>query len=352
MRKRTLAIIGLIASGAGVALTDAYVTHGRYTSNNMKMRASKVSFPAGNPYRTALSNVVSRYFNNPSDFWFTQTWDDTSVGFENGQNEVWFSANAKYDPAYTFWWYDIWGDVDEADCVFFNGEAYTTSMDKTSLWTFGGAYRPFETTAAHEYGHASGLSHVNTEYNIMGQDWTHIHCNGQTARCYVGEDACDGLVSLYGRYSNGDIQDLSVSLHRYKGKSGEYSTHKMGKMTDGEGGALPTSTFNGQTRYDVFRGQGVFVEFTYENEGETTKTVNLGFYISTNSVISTGDTLIATQGVKEARGNVHQLSTYLNLPENLTPGKTYYLGVIIDYDNAVPEVDSSNNAAYHIIRIR
>lgn len=351
MRMRTFAIIGLIAIGVGVSLTDAYVTHGRYTSNNMRMRAATVSFPEGNPYRTALSNVVSRFFNNPSDFWFTQTWNDGSIGFDNGQNEVWFSADPKYNPAYTFWWYNIFGDVKEADCVFYNGEAYTTSMTKTDLWTFGGAYRPFETTAAHEYGHASGLSHENDEYNIMGQDWTHIHCNGQTARSYVGEDACDGLVSLYGRYSNGDIQDLSVTLHRYKGKSGEYSTHKMGKMTNSDGVTLSSASFNGQRRYNVSRGQLVNVEFTYENEGETTKTVNIAFYISTNSSISTADRRIATGWVKEARGNVHQVATSLYIPEDLTVGKTYYLGVIIDYDNTVAEVDNANNAAYHIIKV-
>lgn len=48
---------------------------------------------------------MSRFLNNPSEFWFTQTWADGSVGFDNyAKNEVWFSADADYNPAYTFWW--------------------------------------------------------------------------------------------------------------------------------------------------------------------------------------------------------------------------------------------------------
>lgn len=349
MKSSQLAVLGLVALGIA-ANAIAWNSYGTWASNFPRMRASAVSFPDGNSYRTALGVVATRYLNNPSELGFNQTYGDGSVAFNNGQNEVWFSADSDYSPAVTFWW-TAGSTIVEADVIFYNGEAYTSSMTKTSLWTFGGSYRPFETTACHEYGHAAGLLHENDEYNIMGQDWTHIHCNGQTARSYVGEDACDGLVDTYGRYSGGNIQDVSVSLHKYLGTHGEYSTHQMSKMYTSGGSVLASDSYNGQPRYKVGKGQTVKVGFTYENEGETTQTVNVGFYISTNSTISTGDTLIATGWVTESRGNVHSITSTVNIPENLTSGKTYYLGVIIDYDNALSEVDGSNNAAYHIIKI-
>jgi hypothetical protein len=331
--------------------TEAWNSHGTWSSNNCEIRASSVSFPVGSSYRTALSHVVDRFFNNPSEFWFTQKWGDGSIGFDNGQSEVWFSADSDYDPAVTFWWHNIWGDIVEADVVFYNGEDYTSSMTKTSLWQFGGAYRPFETTAAHEYGHAAGLLHENDEYNIMGEDWTHVHTNGATCRSYVGEDGCDGLVDTYGRYSGGSIHDVSVTLFRYLGTDGEYSTHQKCKMYTSGGTVLGSETYNGQKRYRVNNGQTVKVGFTYETEGETTQTVNIGFYISTNSTISTGDTLFATGWVELGRGNVYTVNSTVTLPNNLTSGQTYYLGVIVDYDNGLTEVDGSNNAAYHIIKV-
>jgi hypothetical protein len=349
MRRVNLTVLGLAALGLASS-ASAWVSFGTWATNFPRMRASAVSFPAGNSYRTALGVVATRYLNNPSELGFNQTYGDGSVAFNNGQNEVWFSANDDYDPAVCFAW-TIGDTVVEADVIFYNGEDYTSGMTKTNLWTFGGSYRPFQTTACHEYGHAAGLSHENDEYNIMGSDWDHIHCNGQTARSYVGEDACDGLVDTYGRWSGGTIQDLSVSLHRYLGESGEYSTHQKGKMYTSGGSLLSSNSYNGQRRYLVNKGQTVRVGFTYENEGETTQTVKIGFYISTNSTISTGDTLFATGTVTEARGNVHSINSTVTLPNNLNSGQTYYLGVIIDYDNQVSEVDGSNNAAYHIIRV-
>lgn len=316
------------------------------------MRASAVSFPVGNSYRTALGTVTSRIYNNPSNFWFTQTYGDTSVAFNNGQNEVWFSSNSDHSPAVTYTWTSWWsGDLIEADVVFFNGIAYTTSMNKTSLWSYGGASRPFQTTAMHEYGHAAGLGHENDEYNIMGRDWTHIHLNGSTARSYLGEDAADGLVSLYGAVSSG-FEDLSMSHWKWTGESGEYSVHGLTKMySNSTGSELSFSNFNGQRRYNVSRGSTYRVEFTFENNGRSTQTPSVGFYISTNNIISTADTLVRTVTPTIGRGNVQTTWYTVTIPSNLTSGSTYYLGAIIDRTGSIAEVDESNNAAYHIIRI-
>jgi len=353
MNKRMTTILFAAAAFVGVCSSaHAYTTIGEWGGNTVTMRGAVNSFPVG-VWRTSLQTVVDRFNQSPSNWFFGQSWGDTSVGIDNGQSEVWFSSSSSYSPAVCYTQYSWWsGDIIEADVIFWNGVAYTTSMNKTSLWPYGGASRPFETTAMHEYGHAAGLGHENDEYNIMGQDWTHIHLNATTCRSYIGEDGCDGLMALYGRWSGYDCQDLAMTHWKYLGESGEYSTHQLCRMYTSAGSTLPSTAFNGQRRYNVTKGTTVRAEFSYENLGETSKTVKVGYYISTNSTISTGDRFLGYGTVTIDCDGVYTTSnTYLYMPTDLTSGSTYYLGGIIDYDNAVAEIDSSNNAAYHIIRV-
>jgi hypothetical protein len=346
---------GALAVG-GPAL--AHTTIGDWASNKVVMSAAQVSFPAGSSYRTALGKIEdSFYYEQPSEMWFEMKYDDPSIGFDNGQSEVWFSSSSTYSPAVTFWWkaFDFasfTSKLVEADIVFYNGISYTTSTSKTAIWSYGGSMRPFETTAMHEFGHAAGLGHENDEYNIMGTDWTHIACNGSTVRSYVGEDASNGLVSLYGPYSGGTIDDLSVTLFKYLGESGEYSTHDACKMFTTAGVELPSSTYDGQKRYNVSKGQTVRVQFTFENNGENYKSnIQLGYYVSTNNFISSSDTMFATSAISMGRDDVFTRWDTVVIPSNLTSGSTYFLGVQVDRTGAIAEATESNNAAYHAIRI-
>jgi hypothetical protein len=352
IRLTTIAIA--IASLAATATTaNAWSVFGRWQGNSATMRASSVSFPVGSPYRTAVQNVVNRFHGNPSNFWINQVWGDTSVGFNNGQSELWFSSSSSYSPAVTFTWFSWSGYIKEADVVFYNGVSYTPYMTKTSLWPYGGSYRPFETTLAHEYGHVAGLGHENRWYNIMGEDYTHLLCNGQTARSYLGGDACGGLIYAYGVYS-GNLRDVSVALHRYSYPDGEYSRHKKGQMSYGISSlvALPSDTSNGQRRYSVYKGQLVRVGLTYENQGYASVNVKIGYYISTDSNITTADRLIGVGSITIPRGvQAENDNAWLYIPSDLASGSTYYLGAIVDYNKSLSEVDESNNAAYHIIRV-
>lgn len=351
----TSLIIAAAVAGNVTHNADAYVTHGKWDSYPFTMRASSVSFPSGNPYRTALGTVRSRFYNNPSEVWYNQSYDDGSVGFDNGQCEIWFTADSDYSPAYTFWWYSFWdGDeIVEADIVFYNAAGYTTSMTKTSLWGYGGASRPFQTTCCHEIGHAAGLSHEDDEYNIMGQDWTHIHLSGTTCRSYFGEDACDGLVALYGLASGGTFEDLSVTHWKWTGASGGYSQHGMCKMYNSAGTIeLGWTTFSGQRRYNVTKGSTYQVEFTFENNGETSQARSMGIYLSTDNSINTAlDTLLMSTTPTVSRGDVSTWKYSITIPASLTSGVTYYIGVVVDRSAALGEYDESNNTSYHIIRV-
>ena len=346
-RLTLLVLALLVASSAG-----AYNTIGRWRTNQITMRASSSSFPAGNAFRTSLGTVVSRFNQNPSNQSFAQIYDDTSVALGNRQNEVWFSTSSQYNPAVTYYWKDSSGYMVEADVIFYSAVAWTASMLKTDLITYGGSRRPFETTAMHEFGHAAGLKHEEGEYNIMGADWNHIHLSGTTCRSYVGEDANAGLVELYGLYAAGVREDLAVTHFKYRGYSGEYSTHQPCGIFSAADALLLSSTVSGQRRYTVARGSQARVEFTYENLGESGQAVNVGFYVSPDAVIATTDRLIATERLVLSRADVDTLRHAVTIPGDLVAGQTYHLGVIVDYDNRFIEVDANNNAAHHVILVQ
>ena len=131
-----------------------------------------------------------------------------------------------------------------------------------------------------------------------------IWANGSSANGYLGEDAADGTTYLYGPWSFA-WQDLGVSHWKYFGTSGAYSDHVRTAVYSSTGAALPTVSVNGETGYRVNKGQVVQVEFTYENNGRDTQTVNTGWYVSTNDIISRTDRLIASNtGMVLSRGDV------------------------------------------------
>lgn len=331
----------------------------KWDSNNVTLRAGSTSFPSGSAFGNSLQTAVNRLNSNPSKFWFSLAFGDSSVGLNNGENEVWFSSNQDIldgAPAITltwshcYWAFGMHYGIDETDVVFDVNEPYTTSMSKSSLWSFGGMFRPFETTAVHELGHAMGLNHENRWYNIMGEDWTHIHVNGTTARSYLGEDAANGSVLLYGATS-ANSQDLSLSNFKYLGTSGEYSTHQPTRLYNSADAVLGWYNDGGEARYYVNKGQSVKLELTGENNGKDSQTVKIAYYISTNSTISTADRLIGTGTVTLSRNQPATFKSNLVIPADLTSGTNYWVGAIVDYDDALVETTSTNNATYMPIRV-
>jgi len=342
---------------AYTGLADAYTlitcngNNIRWTGTSALMRASSVGFPTDSTWRSALADSINLVNQNPSAFDYSIVYGDTSVGFNNGQNEIWWSSNFGA-PAIANWWMNCnTGRFTEVDIRFDNTVAYTTSNSKSTLWPYGGGSRPFRTTAIHELGHGVGLSHTATTYSIMGQDWDHIHANGSTARAYFGEDAASGAVALYG-LNPGTVEDLGVSQWRHTGASGEYSTHDRTRILTSGGGWVSSGTYQGEPRYNLNKGQSYLVEFSYENNGESFQTTEVGYYISTNDYISTGDRRIGGRnGMTLGRGTVFTYQAPITIPADLVSGQTYWLGVIVDEDHTLSEVTEANNQTYIAIRV-
>ena len=367
MNKHILASLMLTGACTMAGQAQAYTTwtclgeKEKWSNTTQTMRGASNSFPSGS-WRDSLSTAIDRVNQNPSPLRWNKSWGDTSVGVDNGQNEAWFTSDQNLldgAPARAFIQWDcidywIFGkDVEftEADIIFDNGWNYTTSMSKSNLNAYAGSSRPFQTTAIHEMGHASGLAHTNNTYNIMGQDWDHITANGSTARSYLGEDAAHGLVYLYGT-TGSSAEDLAVTHFKRTGASGEYSSHSKTRVTNSSGGSLSTVSINGETGYRVNKGQSVRLELTYENNGKTQQTsADVRYYVSTNDYISTYDTQIGSHTYNLGRNTVYTTNKTLTIPSNLNSGQNYWIGAVIDADGSLSEMTESNNATYLPIRI-
>lgn len=337
----------------------------KWASASETMHYATVGMSAA-PWRGALDAAIDHLNQNPSPFRFAKSYSDNSVAMGNGQNEAWFSDDPDVlsgAPAITYTWWnciDLWiygtiVELTEADVIFDINEPYTTSMSKGNLWEYGGDWRPFQTTAIHELGHALGLGHENDTYNVMGQDWSHIHVNGSTARSYLGEDAANGAVYLYGT-TNAAAEDVGVVHWKYLGVHDEYSTHTKTRVTSSNGGNLTTFRLNddedGEVGYKVSRNQIVRVEFSFENNGKTTQNaMRVRYYVSTNNVISPTDTELASARIDVGRNTVYTRVQSVTIPNDLSSGTVYYLGAVIDPDYELAEMVESNNATYLPIKI-
>lgn len=332
----------------------------KWNSNSKTLRASSNSFPAGT-WRNTLSSAIARFNQNPSKFNYGMSIDNGSVGRNNGQSEIWGSTDngvLKGAPAIAYTWrtcYWFFGKhvkLKELDIIFDYGSPWqwASSENKSNLIRYGGSLRPFRTTAIHELGHGLKLNHVNTEYNVMGTDFEHIHVNGSQARAYVGEDTADGAVALYGTRSPAR-QDLGVVHWKYSGASGEYSDHTKTQLFNTANAVLSNFNDGGETRYRVTPGQQVRTEFSYENNGASTQSnVRVGFYISTNDTISTADQRIGGTTLTLGRGNVYTVKNTVRIPSSLQRNRNYWLGVIVDDRNDINENVEWNNATYIPIR--
>ena len=329
-----------------------------WNSDTVTIRAGAVTFAEGDPYRTALAWVISRLNQNPSDFEFNLSYGDTSLSRSNDQNEIWASTNPDYlQDEETGDWYPAvaWTRrtcgsnprIIESDVVFNADRTWTSGTTKWSMTAYGGSARPFRTTAMHELGHALGLAHVNTEYNIMGSDTNCLQTNGNDAYAYFGEDASHGAVFLYGADSSSP-EDVSVVHWRYKGTNGEYSTHERTDIQDSAGNTLTSFTTDDEPFFYVDNGETIKVQFTYENNGTTTfDSVDVGFYLSTDDTITTLDEYLTTKTIGSfSRSNVYTTYHTVTLPSDLQPSRYYYIGAIIDCEDSIDEVLESNNATY------
>ena len=353
-----LTLAALWAAFTPLAQAYEYSTSGGskiyWRDESQKMRMSEVSFPEGSIWSESFEEAVARWYDNPSPFYFFTAYGEGSVDADNSQNEVWFTDDQSLldgHPAATLCWSSgtRWT---AADIVFDVDYDFTVSDSPSRSSAYTGSERTFVTSSLHELGHALGLAHENDEYSQMGESWTHVNRNGDTLHFYPGEDACDGAVFLYGTVDSG-YQDVSVTHWKYLGRDGEYSTHQRTKVYNSSGVALTIhSGTEDDPAYEVTKGTVVKPEFTFENNGRSTQSPEVGWYLSSNSTISTADTLLGTSTPTLGRNDVYTTSKSVTLPGSLTSGAYYWLGVVVDKDDVISEINEANNATHIRIYVK
>jgi len=338
------------SNGTKIVWPNSYVT----------FRAGSGSFPPGSPYRSAFVQANQYWNQTPAKFTFgSPVWGDTSLKRGNGQSEIWFSTDQnalKNAPAICYTWMHSSGGrlwFKEADIIFDANRLWSPYTYQYELSPYGGPYRPFITTAIHEMGHALGLGHENRWYNVMGQDYTHVNTHGSYTRGYAGADATQGALFLYGKTGSPFTEDLAVTHWKYDKAGGEYSVHTPTVIYNQNMNVVAWDTLNGMRRFSVRRGDAYHAQFTFENNGYNTQNnVKLAVYISTNAVITSSDQFLGEGQIGSLpAGAVWTTTIGLTIPNNLTAGATYYLGVILDHKDNVKEFNEINNASYLQIRI-
>ena len=102
--------------------------------------------------------------------------------------------------------------------------------------------------------------------------------------------------------------------------------------------SLSTTTTSGAT------GSPIAISSSVSNNGASISSSWLGFFLSTDNVITTSDTFLGRYQVSNLAGGTTVTIQYNgSIPASINAG-TYYLGAIADYDNQQSETNENNNA--------
>ena len=364
----------------------------RFSDPHITMERQRNDFPDGSDKAIALKTAADRW-NLLTNVQLTIVGSNSTTLAKNGVNEIGFDKSAFADkpntPAFTQQYTDLSTcKITEADMYWNPGTTakpilfHALEDAQHSPYVYG----PKETlknlggnmvgATLHELGHVLGLQHNNAEYNIMGDDHSHVNRNGDITYYGPGLDGAAGARFLYPPDPIAKFFDLGASIFAYDGPDGillEYSSHAIRhwknatngpdcsnvSYNDPENPEVKIFVKDGVNCYDVDAGTTVQVPFTFENNSkqeETFEAVFYNVYISSNNFISDSDTLLIRYSHHLLRYPGLVFETFLDvpIPAHLNSGSNWYLGVIIERQpgllppGSVPnEVDYRNNAAWY-----
>lgn len=328
--QRAVAIALLAVLGAPQALAYSYKTCDgkplKWNSSRATMAISNASFPVGSIGDQLLQDAMAYWNGANSKFRYLVTRDTNGTYGTNSVNEVVFGKldgwGGQLAVAKLRWKCSkpLFGSLQygltEVDVIFDDAESWVWSA-----WFAGGGNTMFEAVAVHELGHALGLLHENRWMATMNAEHPHGGWLGHYREVEPLPDDRAGIRALYGK--DGTVNtDIAASQFESKGS--------------GTSGPVNSPTI-------ARPGETVEVDFTFGNLGTTRQSFDIGFYLSTDDFIGPTDMWLATN--YSAWADPGFLGTYtrtVTIPYGTPPGK-YYLGYIIDPDNAVAESKEYNN---------
>ena len=321
------------AGGFRTCNGDAVVLEGDPTT-----RVSTISFPVGSVPRQDFDNVVAHWnalrgmhleFDPIVNF-------DGNYGFDNGRSEVAAQdisglglTTTQFDAC--FWWFES-QHIQEFD----------VEVDSQTAWLFGAppentndVNNSLRYTIVHEMGHALGLLDNNDasaasvmKQSLKGESWQGGSASGRNHP--FGDDTFTSRF-LY-PFSNSH-RDIATSAFEIV-QSSKNATETMAGTTIN---VAPGATFD--------------VRGSFTNLGTPAENFEIVYVLSTNDIISTADTVVASGTGSAPAGSFHSFTWTARAPRNL-PAGTYSLGLILDPNNRIAETREGNNVVLLRTRVR
>ena len=320
--------------------------------------AGEKSFQEGSVSREVLLTGILRWNQSPGGFIFrSPLWNARNMARKNGDDEIWYSADDslhKGKPGINLgelvW--TVPPRFIENDIVLNTKTTWEYYEIRDEQQGYGRPGYPILPTLLHEMGHTMALQHATTLYNVMACCGNHLNTNGSLdgvgrARSFPGEDGGNGDVYLYG--TGATQNDVGVTHWKYQKADGGYAVNIPTKVYPPGGGIDPIipGKFNGFPVFPVDKGGTYDFQFTYENNGtQNFDGIDVGYYISTNDLITTADPKLRGITLNLYRNVPATRRTLLTLPDDLDSGNVYWVGVIVDDSKSIAEVHENNNATY------
>ncbi len=213
--------------------------------------------------------------------------------------------------AVTYSWFDNNNNTLDADIIFNSGDYGWGVHDGNNT----NNNIDFRRVAVHELGHALGLDHETNHVAIMQPLISDTILVPQ-------QDDIDGMRAIYGGLGSSN-NDFFV----------QNSTLSVSSLRPGE------STFAQTEQHYV--------------GGSTTRLYSrLGYYLSTNTSLDSGDQLLAedTSPLRISNPFDYESAT-LTIPENVTPS-SYYILFVADHNNQFSETNEINNSQWISIDVK
>ncbi len=294
--------------------------------NDVTVKLSPVSFPTTHPIRNDIFTSFGRWNDMRGmhfEFENIINDNDTTMGLGSDGNEVGLVSNAAAGGALavTQMRFDIcfFGqDIEEADMRFNNSVTWEFG-DHDPRTVEGNA--SFRFTAVHEMGHFLGLNHEPNQMAVMTNTASAFHGGNAAFRSAPFGDDARGARTLYS-HSNSET-DFSITNFRRTGSDATALILGSGTQNTPRGG-----TFNSG--------------FAFVNQGKTFVDANFVIVMSTNSIISMSDRVIASGRAFGPAGTFVFATFPLRVPNDLAPGN-YFVGGILDPNNNIAEAREANN---------
>lgn len=317
----------LLAGTGAYAYYYSTCSDNKLTWDNARanMYISTTSFPAGTTWDARLQNAMWHWNNvkgSGFNFYVGRDTDGTHNN-DNDVNEIYLDdtigdALAVTHLRYHCYWLFGWRyGLDEADIEFNSDLSWSTNaLDYNNL----DSPFSFEGVALHELGHSLGLLHEDTRLATMNSYYPN-----------------SGPLGYYKTWNPlGDDRQGARFLYPDRTAEVDVAASAFKSIAPGSSGLVASP-------YYAPRGSRVTIEFTFTNLSTSTQTFDIGFYLSTNNLISTADTLLgANNGAWGGAGFTGTFTRTLYIPSTVETG-TYYLGFLLDYTNSLIENDEGNN---------